>query len=179
MATGDHGNARCAARPDPASWSHLPESKPEEAAKKAAARPAAGAPRRPSRKGARGRQSQLGVGPPTARASVHQFVSPSIRQSLLPRVCPSQVGGRSAQPLADCSCQAVLEPSSKPSQSPRFPEAPQDPTKQGGQGGACAERRAGWAGPGPARWGDAWMDQLLASAPRTSWTPRLAGATTV
>lgn len=127
------------------------------------------------------RREREGSGLGLAQSSGLPRVSPSVRQPVLPPVCPSRVGGRSAQLLADCSCQAAPEPSSspKPSQSPRFPEAPQDPAGRGGQAGACAEKRTGWAGPGLARRGDAWMDQLRPRGPRTSWTLRKSLRATV
>lgn len=174
MATGDHGNARCAARrgptpPPPPGVTHLRASLEKRQRKRQGGR------RPGSRNGRfRVRREREGSGLGLAESSGRPRVSPSVRQSVLPPVCPSRVRGRSAQPLADCSCQEVPEPSSspKPSQSPRFPEAPQDPAERGDQAGACAEKRTGWAGPGLARWGDAWMDQLRPGAPRTSWTLR-------
>lgn len=147
---GDHGNARCAVRPDSASAtrSHSPEGKPGEAAEeKAAGRSAAGAPKRPvpGGAGARERRSGLGVGPP-ARQSISPSVSPSSRLPLPGR-----------RPLSLAACRLRLSSGARASSSPelsqslRFSEAPQDPAERGGHAGACAERKVGWAGPRPAR----------------------------
>lgn len=151
MATGDHGNARCAARPEPASasWSHSPEGEPGEAAaaaERAAGRPAAGARSGRLRVGRERKGGGLGLAsvlpPPRVRASV--------RQSVLPPGGPSQRGGPQPslpQTAVVKRCRARPDPAS---QSPRFPEAPQDPAARGGQAGACAERRlrAGPSEPG-------------------------------
>lgn len=169
MATGDHGNARCAAPggptpPPPPGVTHLrtsPEKRLGESGREAGGRG-------PEVAGSgRGGSARAAVCV-WRRSSGRPRVNPSARQSVLPPVSPSRVGGRSAQPLADCSCQAAPEPSSCPtsSQSSGFPEAPEDPAERGGQASACAEGRPGRAGPGLARWGDACLGGP-APAPRS------------
>lgn len=140
--TGDHGNPRCAARLDPASASrcHSPEgsgTSPEKRRRR----------KRPKCRRGWGREAAVPGWRWCARAAVWVWrrsspcrprVNPSVRQSVLPRVRRSREGDCSAQPLADCGCQAMLEPCPAPSrsQSPRLPAAPQDPSERGGQGGA-------------------------------------------
>lgn len=177
MATGDHGNARCAARPEPASasWSHSPEGEPGEAAaaERAAGRPAAGARSGRLRVGAgtQGRRSRLGVGPPSA---ARQSISPSVRPSSgrpLPARRPS------AQPPADCGCQTVPSPSRPRQPIAALPRGAAGP-RRAGRPGRCLR---GKETPGRtlrarrARGGPAWTDGLPAGAPRTSWTPRKGG----
>lgn len=174
MATGDHGNARCAARrgptpPPPPGVTHLRTS-PEKRRRKQQGG------RRPGSRSDRFRVGRVLEGGDLGLASV---LRPPVRQSISSSVRPSSrvpLPGR--RPLSPASCRlqlssgagAELQP--KPSQSPRFPEAPQDPAERGGQAGACAERRTGWAGPGLARWGDTWNDPLRPSAAQIYWTGR-------
>lgn len=142
-----------AARPDPASaaWSHAPEGEPGEAAEKAAGRPAAGVPKRPvpGGAGARGRRSGLGVGPPAARASVHQFVNPSF----LPYAPP---GSAAAQPsllqtavVKRCRSRAPAPSPANRRASPRRLRTPpsgaarQVPARKGEQAGRAQAWRGG------------------------------------
>lgn len=158
--TGDHGNPRCAARPDPASASRSrsPEgsgTSPEKS-------------RRRKRRGGRrtgppsgglwagngvwGRRSGLDVGPASSRPRVN----PSARQSVFPPVSSSRTGDRqlSLSHTAVVKRRCSRAPARSRSQSPRFPEEPQDPAERGGQAGACVEGRVGWAGASPGHGGD-------------------------
>lgn len=162
MATGDHGNPRCAAAdPASASRSHSPEvsgTSPEKRLRRKRLRGRWMGPRHGRLRagaGARGRRSVcvLGVGPPSCRPRVN----PSDRQSVLPRVCPS----RRTAPLSleDCGCQEVLEPSFSPepqpitallrgASGPRRGAARQVPEPKGESAG----RAQAWGGGDPPRW---------------------------
>lgn len=89
--------------------------------------------------------------PPATRASIHQLVSASFLPSAPPGPATAQL---SLQPTAVVKRRRSPAPAPSLSQSPRFPEAPQDPAERGGQAGACAEGRVGCSGPSPGRGGD-------------------------
>lgn len=162
MATGDHGNPRCgAADPASASRSHSPEgsgTSPEKRLRRKRLRGRRTGPRHGRLRagaGALGRSSVsvLGVGPPSCRPRVN----PSDSQSVLPRVYPSRRTARLS--LADCGCQAVLEPSSsrepqpitallRGASGPRRGATRQVPEPKGESAG----RAQAWRGGDPPRW---------------------------
>ncbi|XP_043304679.1 serine/arginine repetitive matrix protein 2-like [Cervus canadensis] len=133
----------------------LPVEPGETTEENAAGRPDDGAPKRrvPGWRG-------------SARAAVwarrRSCLLPSARQSISPSVRPSSrlPLPKPATARLSLSHTAVVKrrrsqaPAPSHSQSARFPEAPQDPAERGGQAGACAEGRVGWAGPNPGRGGD-------------------------
>lgn len=161
VATGDHGNPRCAARPDPvsASRSSSPEgsgTSPEKwrrRKRRGVQRTGPRSGRLWARERARGRRSGLRVSP----ASCHPRVNPSARQCVLPPVCPSRPRDRSAQPLADCGCQAAPEPSTSPEPQPiaALPRGASGP-RRARRPGRCLRRRE---------------SRLLGAKPGAGWRP--------
>lgn len=163
VATGDHGNARCAVKPDPdpasASRSHSPEGEPKEAAEERAA-----GGRRPGPQSGRLRLGQVRESGGLGLASVlpPPGVSTSVRQSVLPPVCPSQVRGPqpSLQQTAVVKrCRAQSRPSPSPAnrcapprrlRTPPRRAARQVPAQKAesarrpepGEGRTCLDRRA-------------------------------------
>lgn len=175
MATGDHGNARCAARSEPASasWSHSPEGEPgEAAAARAAGRPAAGARSGRLRVGRERKGGGLGL----ASVLPPPRVSASVRQSVLPPAAPP-----SAAPLSPASRRLRLSNGAEPVPTPPANRRASPRRRRTPPHGAARQvpARKGDSGqdpPSPAWAGPAWTDGLRAGAPRTGWTRRKGGS---